>query len=69
MRTAHSRKLVRIRSLNRRFGKPPSDTWWTSKGSKRKLKDDDALAAAIYYVLYKQRNPLVVWSPEMGRIV
>jgi REP element-mobilizing transposase RayT len=62
-------KAYGSRALNRRFGKPASGTWWTSKGSKRKLKDDQALAAAIYYVLYKQPNPLVVWSPEMGRIV
>jgi len=57
------------RALNRRFGTPPSDTWWTTKGSKRKLKNEEALAAAIYYVLYKQPNPLLVWSPETGRIV
>jgi len=62
-------KAYGSRALNRRYGKPPSETWWTTKGSKRKLKDDDALAAAIYYVLYKQPNPLLVWSPETGRIV
>lgn len=62
-------KAYGSRALNRRYGKPPSETWWTTKGSKRKLKDDEALAAAINYVLYKQPSPLVVWSPEMGRIV
>jgi REP element-mobilizing transposase RayT len=62
-------KAYASRALNRGFGKPASDTWWTNKGSKRKLKDDEALAAAIHYVLYKQPNPLVVWSPETGRIV
>jgi REP element-mobilizing transposase RayT len=62
-------KAYGSRALNRQFGKPPSDTWWTDKGSTRKLKDERALAAAIHYVLYKQPNPLVVWSPETGRIV
>ncbi len=62
-------KAYGSRALNRRFGKPPSDTWWTTNGSKRKLKDEEALAAAIHYVLYKQPNPLVVWSPETDRIV
>ena len=51
------------------FGAPASETWWTERGSKRKLADERALHAAIHYVLYKQPNPLVVWSPETGRIV
>jgi REP element-mobilizing transposase RayT len=62
-------KAYASRALNRRFGKPASETWWTEKGSKRKLPDDAAVANAIYYVLYKQFNPLVVWSPETGRLV
>jgi REP element-mobilizing transposase RayT len=62
-------KAYGSRVLNRRFGKPPSETWWTEKGSKRKLPDQQALSAAINYVLYKQPNPLVVWSSELGRIV
>jgi REP element-mobilizing transposase RayT len=62
-------KAYGSRALNRRFSKPPLETWWTTKGSKRKLKDEQALAAAIHYVLYKQRNPLVVWSLEAGRIL
>jgi hypothetical protein len=56
-------KAYASRSLNRKFGQHPSETWWTSKGSKRKLKDDQALAAAIQYVLRKQPDPLIVWSP------
>ena len=62
-------KAYGSRALNKRFGKPPSETWWTTNGSKRKLKDDEAVAAAIHYVLYKQPRPLVVWSLEKGRIV
>jgi REP element-mobilizing transposase RayT len=62
-------KAYATRTLNRRFGAPPSETWWTAKGSTRKLPDERALTAAIYYVLYKQPKPLVVWSSELGRLV
>jgi REP element-mobilizing transposase RayT len=57
------------RKLNGHFGKPPSDTWWTTNGSKRKLKDERAVEDAVNYVLYKQPNPLVVWSKFLGRLV
>jgi REP element-mobilizing transposase RayT len=57
------------RRLNERYGEPPSETWWTSKGSKRKLADESHRANAVNYVLYKQYRPLVVWSREIGRIV
>jgi REP element-mobilizing transposase RayT len=62
-------KAYASRALNREYGKPPSSTWWTMRGSKRKLASAAALAGAINYTLYKQPNPLVVWSPELGRIV
>jgi REP element-mobilizing transposase RayT len=61
-------KAYATRTLNQRFGKPPSGTWWTTNGSKRKLADGAALNAAVQYVLYKQPNPLIVWSPRLGRI-
>jgi REP element-mobilizing transposase RayT len=54
------------RALSTRFGKPLSLTWWTERGSKRKLPDPEAVARAIHYVLYDQPNPLVTWSPETG---
>ena len=54
------------RQLSERFGAPPSKTWWTERGSKRKLPNEIALAAAIHYVLYDQPNPLLTWSPETG---
>jgi REP element-mobilizing transposase RayT len=54
------------RALTNRFGEPLSETWWTERGSKRKLKNEAALAAAIHYVLYDQPNPLLTWSPETG---
>jgi hypothetical protein len=54
------------RALSQRFGAPASDTWWTERGSKRKLPNEEAILAAIHYVLYDQPNPLVTWSPETG---
>ena len=54
------------RTLSKRFGEPPSETWWTERGSKRKLPDERAITAAVHYVLYEQPNPLLTWSPETG---
>jgi len=53
-------KAYGSRTLNRLHGQPLSETWWTTNGSKRKLKDDQAFANAVHYVLYKQPRPLVV---------
>ena len=39
------------RRLTRTFGAPASKTWWTSRGSKRRLCDEEAVASAIVYVL------------------
>ncbi len=49
------------RAMNQKFAKPAPGTWWTKSGSKRKLKDEGAIAAAVNYVLLKQPNPLVTW--------
>jgi hypothetical protein len=54
------------RALSERFGAPASKTWWTERGSKRKLPNEEAILAAIRYVLYNQPTPLVTWSPETG---
>jgi hypothetical protein len=54
------------RTLSKRFGEPPSKTWWTERGSKRKLSDASAVVAALRYVLFKQPSPLLTWSPEAG---
>jgi len=62
-------KAYGTRALTRDYGKPASETWWTTKGSKRKLSTERAVANAINYVLYKQDYPLVVWSGELGRLV
>jgi REP element-mobilizing transposase RayT len=48
------------RTLNRRWGKPKSETWWTESGSKRKLSDERAILSAVAYVR-DQENPLVLW--------
>jgi len=62
-------KAYGSRALNRQFGQPASKTWWTMRGSKRKLATDQALTGAIHYVLYKQPHPLIAWSPDLGRLV
>jgi REP element-mobilizing transposase RayT len=53
------------RSLNRRWGKRPSATWWTESGSKRPLKRELAVVGAIEYVK-RQEYPLALWSWEDG---
>ncbi len=58
------------RRLNREFGKRESDTWWTEGGSKRRLKTEGNILAAIAYVR-DQEHPLIVsisdkWLPELA---
>ena len=55
------------RSLSARFGAPASRTWWTERGSKRKLPDDNAIQRAVEYVRWKQPNPLAVWPTDDER--
>ena len=52
------------RPLNKRWGKPPSGTWWTESGSKRKLAEEANVHAAVKYVR-DQPNPLVIWLHDM----
>jgi hypothetical protein len=40
---------------------PPNGTFWTSKGSKRKLPHKAAVQAAVIYVVKKQPSPLATW--------
>ncbi|MBI1831267.1 MAG: transposase [Planctomycetes bacterium] len=49
------------RALKKRCEIPANGTFWTSKGSKRKLANDEAIAAGVIYVVRKQPDPLVVW--------
>ena len=55
------------RKLNQGWSKPASDTWWTERGSKRKLPDEKAVAAAINYIRH-QNNPLLIWTREDGQL-
>ncbi|MEX2139900.1 MAG: transposase [Pirellulales bacterium] len=59
-------KSYASRALNRSFGRPKSDTWWTESGSKRKLPHEDAIVGAVLYVA-RQANPLVIWIDERFR--
>lgn len=40
---------------------PPNSTFWTVKGSNRKLPDERAVRDGVIYVALKQPNPLAVW--------
>ena len=58
------------RSLNKKWTKPKSETWWAESGSKRKLPTDDAVLAAVKYVV-EQEYPLIVWTapiPELNQV-
>jgi REP element-mobilizing transposase RayT len=59
-------KAYASRVLNRRHGQPPSETWWTTNGSKRKLRNEQALADAIHYVLYNQPYPWPSGAQNLG---
>ena len=58
-------KSYGARALNKRFGRPESGTWWTAGGSRRILKEDHSVSAAIQYVM-NQDNPLVLWNRAPG---
>ena len=65
-------KSYASRALNKKWGTLESGTWWTEKGSKRKLRDDAAVLAAIEYVR-NQANPLLIWiageyPPPVGEL-
>jgi len=53
------------RVLNRQWGKRPNGTWWTESGSKRKLKDEQAVTNSVGYV-QRQPKPLVLWTASGG---
>jgi REP element-mobilizing transposase RayT len=43
-------KSYASRALSSRWPRPKRGTWWTESGSRRKLADDEAVAAAVRYV-------------------
>lgn len=56
-------KSYASRRLNRCWGKPASETWWTAKGSMRKKAIWPAIACTVEYVR-DQVKPFVVWVDE-----
>jgi REP element-mobilizing transposase RayT len=56
------------RSLNRIWGKPKSETWWTESGSRRKLHGEGDVKMAVDYA-ESQEFPLLIWTWEKGRVV
>jgi REP element-mobilizing transposase RayT len=48
------------RRLNQFFDKPPSGTWWTESGSRRKKGDLSAVTSAVEYIR-DQDHAFVVW--------
>lgn len=59
----HNFKSYASRKLNTHCPRPPSETWWTKDGSKRKLPDLKAIQNAIGY-LRRQHAPLAMWFLE-----
>lgn len=54
-------KAYGSRALNHRWPRPASGTWWTGGGgSRRWLRSQAAVAAALRY-LKNQPNPLLIW--------
>ena len=49
------------RALKQLRAPPPNGTFWTAKGSKRKLPDERAVRDGVIYVVRKQPGPLAVW--------
>jgi REP element-mobilizing transposase RayT len=52
---------------SRALGARASGKWWTRSGSRRKLPDDAAVAAAIKYVR-RQKFALAVWVRDCGGV-
>ena len=59
-------KSYASRALNRRWGKPDSETWWTESGSRRKLPNEEAVRQAIEYVRNQPNALLVRIAGERG---
>jgi hypothetical protein len=53
------------RALKKHRPIPANGTYWTAKGSRRKLPGDQAVREAVIYVVEKQPNPLaVLYAPD-----
>lgn len=49
------------RALNTIRERPENGSFWTAKGSKRRLPDEQAVRNAVFYVVKNQPNPLAIW--------
>jgi REP element-mobilizing transposase RayT len=62
-------KAYGSRALTMGWGRPASDTWWTSRGSKRKLLGRRAVVDAVEYVR-DQFQPLIIWvNPQLETLL
>ncbi len=48
---------------------PPNGTFWTAKGSTRRLPNEPAVQGAVVYVVRKQPNPLAVYWAQIWQSV
>ena len=53
-------KAYASRALNIQCARPRAGAWWTQSGSKRRLRGDGHVLAAIRYVR-EQSRPLALW--------
>jgi hypothetical protein len=51
------------RALNKQWGQPASDTWWTQGGSKRKKDGAEAIAPSLRYIR-DQKGAWIIWIKE-----
>ena len=59
-----TRAMKKLRPL------PPNGSFWTAKGSKRKLANETAVRDAVIYVVKKQPNPLAVaYAPRWQSVL
>lgn len=65
-RLMHDFKSYASRALRLAGQAPSGGRWWTESGSRRKLKDAEAVTSAVRYVM-NQRQPLVVWQEQEPR--
>jgi len=54
-------KTWATRAVKKHRPLPASGTFWTAKGSKRKLPNEQAVRDGVIHVVRKQPEPLAVW--------
>ena len=60
-------KSYASRRLNEVYGKPASGSWWSESGSRRVLRDESNVIAAVRYVR-EQEGALLVWAVALPEI-